>query len=111
MNESPCAHLFKFLYELQTLLLTGGIRLFGLLQFGIISEQMNLERQLAGLFGLGISPIASFYLHRTIQTQKQSMPLVGFEPKIPVFERAKTNRTDNDVSPLFSFSPSKFSVI
>jgi hypothetical protein len=41
-----------------------------------------------------ISPSQGRYLHRTTQTQNKgrqtSMPLVGFEPAIPVFERAET---------------------
>jgi hypothetical protein len=41
-----------------------------------------------------ISPSQGRYLHRTTQTQNNltqtSMPRVGFEPTIPVFERAKT---------------------
>jgi hypothetical protein len=41
----------------------------------------------------GISPSQGVYLQMTTQTQNKltqtSMPRVGFEPKIPVFERAK----------------------
>jgi hypothetical protein len=48
---------------------------------------------LVGLLGRVISPSQGRYLHRTTQTQNKSrqtsMPLVGFEPTIPVFERAK----------------------
>jgi hypothetical protein len=47
-----------------------------------------------GLLGRVISPSQGRYLHRTTQTQKKrgqtSMPRVGFETTIPVFERAKT---------------------
>jgi hypothetical protein len=50
-------------------------------------------RQLVGLVGRGISPPQGCYLHRTTQTQNKSrqtsMPRVGFEPTIPVFERTK----------------------
>jgi hypothetical protein len=49
-----------------------------------------------GLLGRGISPSQGRYLHRTTQTQNKrrqiSMPWVGFEPTIPVLERAKTVR-------------------
>jgi hypothetical protein len=49
-------------------------------------------RQPVGLLGRGISPSQGRYLHRTTQTQntQTSMPWVGFEPTIPVLERAKT---------------------
>jgi hypothetical protein len=47
--------------------------------------------QSVGLFGWGNSPLPT---HRTTQTQNKcthtSMPRVGFELTIPVFERAKT---------------------
>jgi hypothetical protein len=50
--------------------------------------------QSVGLLGRGISPSQGLYLHRITQTQNKriqiSMPRVGFEPMIPVFERAKT---------------------
>jgi hypothetical protein len=46
-----------------------------------------------GLLRRGISPSQGRYLHRTTQTQNErrllSMSWVGFEPTIPVFERAK----------------------
>jgi hypothetical protein len=50
-------------------------------------------KQSVGLLGWGISPVAkSPSTHRTTQTQNKlrqtSMPWVGFEPTIPVFERA-----------------------
>jgi hypothetical protein len=51
-------------------------------------------RESVGLLGLGISSLQGRYLHRTAQTQNKrrqtSMPWVGFEPTIPVFQRAKT---------------------
>jgi hypothetical protein len=51
-------------------------------------------RQSAGLLGRAISPSQGRYLHRITQTQNKrrqtSMPRVGFEPTIPVFERTKT---------------------
>jgi hypothetical protein len=44
--------------------------------------------------GWGISPSQGCFLHRTTQTQNKrrqtSISWVGFEPTIPVFERAKT---------------------
>jgi hypothetical protein len=51
-----------------------------------------------GLLGLGNQPVAGpLPTHRTTQTQNQrtqtSMPRVGFEPTIPVFEQAKTVHT------------------
>jgi hypothetical protein len=49
--------------------------------------------QSVGLLGRGISPSQGRYLRRTTQAQNKrtqaSMPLVGFEPTIPVFERGK----------------------
>jgi hypothetical protein len=51
-------------------------------------------RQSVGFLGRRISPSQGRYLHRSTQTQNRrrqiSMPLVWFEPTIPVFERAKT---------------------
>jgi hypothetical protein len=57
------------------------------------------------LLGRGISRTQGCYLHRTTQTQNKnrrtSMSSAGFEPTIPVFERAKTvhvlNRADTVV--------------
>jgi hypothetical protein len=50
--------------------------------------------QSVGLLGRGISPSQGRYLHRTTQTQNKrtqtSMPRVGFELTIPVFEQEKT---------------------
>jgi hypothetical protein len=43
-------------------------------------------RQSVGLLGRGISPSQGRYLTQT----QTAMPRVGFEPTIPVFERAKT---------------------
>jgi hypothetical protein len=47
-----------------------------------------------GLLGRGISPSQGRYLHTEQHKQRinahTSMPRVGFEPTIPVFERAKT---------------------
>jgi hypothetical protein len=48
--------------------------------------------QLVGLLGRGISPSQGHYLHtehkqnKHTQTSKTSMPQVGFEPTIPLFE-------------------------
>jgi hypothetical protein len=59
-----------------------------------VSLQFLNFRQLVGLPGQGLSPSQGHYLHRTTQTQNKrrqtSMPSVGFEPTIPVFEQAKT---------------------
>jgi hypothetical protein len=53
-------------------------------------------KHLVGLLGRGISPSQDRYLHRRKQKQKEreqtSMPLVGFEPTVPVFEWVKTCR-------------------
>jgi hypothetical protein len=53
----------------------------------------NLSTQILGLLGRVISPSPGRYLHMTTQTQNKrtqtSMPQAGFEPTIPVFERAK----------------------
>jgi hypothetical protein len=51
----------------------------------------------------GISSSQGRYLHRTTQTENKrtrtSMPWVGFEPMIPVFERAKTvHATDREAT-------------
>jgi hypothetical protein len=59
-----------------------------------VSLQFLNLRQSVGLLGREISPSQGRYLNRTTKTQKKrrqtSMPRVGFEPTIPVFERAKT---------------------
>jgi hypothetical protein len=50
---------------------------------------------LIGLLGWGISPSQGDNPHRTTKTEKKpqtSMPRVGFETTIPVFERGKTVR-------------------
>jgi hypothetical protein len=50
--------------------------------------------QSVGPLGWGISPSQDHYIHMTTQIQNKrtqtSMPRVGFEPTIPVIERAKT---------------------
>jgi hypothetical protein len=50
-------------------------------------------KQLAGLLGWMISPVARLLLHTVSQTQKNSTELsmlqTGFESTIPEFERAK----------------------
>jgi hypothetical protein len=47
------------------------------------------------------------YLHRTTQTQKKrrqtSIPWVGFEPTIPVFQRAKTFRASQRAATAIGF--------
>jgi hypothetical protein len=58
------------------------------------SRQFLNLRQSAGLLGVGIGPTQGRYIHRTTQTRNKLrqtlVPVVGFEPTIPVFERAKT---------------------
>jgi hypothetical protein len=55
---------------------------------------LNLRSPSVGLLGRGISPSQGRYLHtekhRQNKSTQTSMPRVGFEPTIPVFERAKT---------------------
>jgi hypothetical protein len=56
--------------------------------------------QTLGHLGRGISPSQSRYLHTVqhkhrIKRKQTSMPQVGFEPTIPVFERTKTVRVSN----------------
>jgi hypothetical protein len=50
--------------------------------------------QSVGLLGRGISPSQGCYLHtgqhKQIERTQTFMPQMGFEPTIPVFERAKT---------------------
>jgi hypothetical protein len=59
----------------------------GLFQF------LDLFTQSVGFLGRGIRPFQGRYLHTGQHKQNKrtqtSMPLVGFEPTIPVFERAK----------------------
>jgi hypothetical protein len=59
----------------------------------VLFQFLNLI-QSVGLLERGISPTQGRYLHRTTQTRNKrrqtSMPLVRFEPTIPVIERAKT---------------------
>jgi hypothetical protein len=54
--------------------------------------------------GRGISPSQGRYPHRTAQTQNKriqaSMPRMGFETTIPVFERAKTVHASDSVAAL-----------
>jgi hypothetical protein len=53
-------------------------------------------RQSAGLLGRGISPVSrplAAQDNKSIEESRTSMPSVGFEPTIPVFERAKIFRT------------------
>jgi hypothetical protein len=61
---------------------------------GYVSLQFLNLRQSVGLLEWGISPSQGHHLNRTTQTQntrgQTSMLLVGFEPTIPVFKRAKT---------------------
>jgi hypothetical protein len=59
-----------------------------------LSGTMDLYRQLVGLLGRVISPVARpLPMQENTNTEESgqtSMPRVGFEPTIPVFERAKT---------------------
>jgi hypothetical protein len=48
-----------------------------------------IHTQTAGLLGRGISPSQGRYLHKQNKRTQTSMSQVGFEPTIPVFERAK----------------------
>jgi hypothetical protein len=60
----------------------------------LVSLQLPKLIQSVGLLGRGISPTQDRCLNRTTQTQNKrretSTPWVGFEPSLPVFERAKT---------------------
>jgi hypothetical protein len=53
-----------------------------------------IHTQSVGLLGRGISPLQGRYLHtekhRHNKRTQEFMPRVGFQPMIPVFERAKT---------------------
>jgi hypothetical protein len=56
-----------------------------------VSLQFLNLRESAGLLGRGISPPQGCYLTQRLNKSRQiSMPRVGFEPMIPVFERART---------------------
>jgi hypothetical protein len=60
---------------------------------------MNLFGQLVRLLGRGIGQMQGLYLH-TGQHNKEkrghtSMPRMGFEPTIPVFERPKAVRASD----------------
>jgi hypothetical protein len=66
---------------------SASVKRFVSLQFVILSYSVTL-------LGRGISPTQGRYLHRATQIQNKrrqtSMPWVGFESTIPVFERTKT---------------------
>jgi hypothetical protein len=69
----------------------------GAAKFRMFSEFEQLSYiQPVDLLGPGISPSQGRYPNRTAQTQNEStqtsMPWMGFETTIPVFERAKTAR-------------------
>jgi hypothetical protein len=54
-----------------------------------------IYRESVGFLGQGISPSQGRYLHtekhkHRINAQETSMPWLGFKPRIPAFERAKT---------------------
>jgi hypothetical protein len=59
-----------------------------------VSLQFLNLRHSVGLLGRGISPTQGRYVHWTTQTKNKrrqtSIPCVGFEPTIPVFERSRT---------------------
>jgi hypothetical protein len=59
-----------------------------------------------GLLGWGISLLQGYYLHKPTQTQNKhrqtSMPQMGFEPIIPVFEQAKTFHASDHVATVIS---------
>jgi hypothetical protein len=76
------------------------IRPLGLFRLRIyFLELMNLCGHLVGLLGRGISPTQGLYLHtEQHNTEKRghtSMPRVGFESMIPVFEQPKTVRASD----------------
>jgi hypothetical protein len=75
------------------------IRPLDLFQFTVyFLKLMNPFGELVELFRLGIGPTYGFYLHRNHNRAKRgqtSMPRVGFETTIPVFERPKTVRTSH----------------
>jgi hypothetical protein len=60
----------------------------------LFSETYESIGQLVGLLGRGIGPTQGLYLHtgqhNTEKRRHTSIPPVGFEPTIPVFERPKT---------------------
>jgi hypothetical protein len=63
--------------------------------------------QSVGLLGRGISSLQGRYVHteqrkQNIPTQT-FMPRVGFEPRIPVFERAKTVHASDRAATLIGF--------
>jgi hypothetical protein len=62
----------------------------------LLLKFMNLFGHLVGILGWGISPTQGLYLYtgqyNTEKPGHTSMPRVGFEPTIPVFERSKTIR-------------------
>jgi hypothetical protein len=64
---------------------------YGLFQLTDTSEIMNLSGHLVGLIGWGITQKQGLYLHMTAQHRhgQTSMPQVGFEPMIPVFEQTR----------------------
>jgi hypothetical protein len=85
---------YHTVFSLNPYLLLSRLRPLGLFWFRTyILEIMNLFRHLLGLLGQVISLTQGLYLHRTTQIQKNthtSMPQVGFESMIPVFELLKT---------------------
>jgi hypothetical protein len=87
--------------------------------FPKIILSLSMVLQPFGLLGLGISPSQGRYLHITTQTQNKRthtpMPRVGFQPTIPVFERAKTvhalNRTATVIDRKYSESQTMGNVV
>jgi hypothetical protein len=60
----------------------------------LLLQFLDLSIKSVGLFGREISPLQGRYLHtrqhKLNERTQTSMPRLGFEPTIPVFERAKT---------------------
>jgi hypothetical protein len=56
------------------------------------SSVVDLFTQSAGLLGRGFIPSQDRYLHKQNKRTQTSMPQVGFEPTIPVFEREALDR-------------------
>jgi hypothetical protein len=67
---------------------------------------LNL-RQSVGLLGWGSARRKAATYHKQNKYRQTSMPLVGFEPTIPAFERAKTFHALNRAATVIS----EFSVV
>jgi hypothetical protein len=73
-----------------------------------VSLQFLNLRVSVGLLGQGNSPSKGYYLTQTEYTQI-SMPSVGFEPTIPVFERTKIFHTSDHAATVIDHSSLGFS--